>query len=97
MDYGTSSKRTPLWVLVAKGWFFGMLGIALPLVLVIALSLPFVENGDETKEIIFGLLLLPVILVLQGLMIAVVVSFGIKLASLVGFQERNHDSGSEEA
>jgi len=84
MNGDTNNQSTSLWVLVAKGWFLGTLTLFMPVILVLLVSLPFVESNASTTEIVFGLLVVPGILALQALMIALVVSIGLKISHYLG-------------
>lgn len=87
MNKKDNLSQTPLWVLIAKGWFFGMLAITLPFLLLFAISLPFVETESGLREIVLALFFVPFILSFQGLMISLIVLFGLKIATLVGMQQ----------
>ena len=87
MNKERSSVRTPIWVLVAKGWFFGTFAITLPFLLLFALSLPFVETETGLTEIILAIFVAPIILSLQSLLISLIVVFGLKVAVFVGMQK----------
>lgn len=88
MNKKGNTSQTPLWVLIAKGWFFGMLAITLPFLFLFAMSLPFVETESGSKEIIVALFFVPFILLLQGFLISLIVLFGLKIATLVGMQKK---------
>jgi len=78
-------NEAPMWVRVMKGWFFGTLSICTPFLLLMLVSMLFVEFDTGMREMVLGLIFVPMILFVQGIIIGVVVSFGLRIAKCLGF------------
>jgi len=85
MNKCSEKTEVPIWLLVVKGWFFGMLSLSLPLLVVIGVSMLLGRGDIEIRDVILSLFFLPVILIFQGLLLGVIISFGLRVAIYLGF------------